>query len=137
MQPFFYAMIRVLRCQAPLLATIHQAKFSELLLNDRVRSAVIDIEDKTFWKAIYALLRAVFPALRALRYRDGNTPAMDKIYHLSHRTSIAIEKSCENFNDIDLFGPIEGNSDDLAIEEDEVFWHSSHFQQQQSLQRRR
>ena len=60
----FYAMIRVLRCQDPLLATINQAKFTELVLNDRAQPAVINIEDKKFWKSIYTiLLRATFPAL--------------------------------------------------------------------------
>ncbi len=39
-----------------------------------------DIEDKFFWKAIYCLLRAVFPALKALQDCNATCPAMDKIY---------------------------------------------------------
>ena len=119
---YFYAMMRLLRLQAPLLATIHQAIFSDLNLNDRVRSAVMDIEDKAFWKALYTLVRAVFPAIRALRYCDSNTPAMDKIFHLSYRTTCAIEHSCEKLNDADLFGPIHGDID-LEREQIEVFGH--------------
>jgi hypothetical protein len=52
-----------------------------------------DITNEMFWKRIYIVLRAVFPALRLLRYCDKSTPAMDKIYYLSHRTTIELEKS--------------------------------------------
>ena len=65
---YFYAMMRILRLQDPLLATIHQAIFYGLNLNDRVRSSVMDIENKTFWKALYTLLRSVYASIRALRY---------------------------------------------------------------------
>ena len=45
---YFYAMMRLVRLQGTLLATIHQAIFSYTNFNDRVRSAVIYIKDKTF-----------------------------------------------------------------------------------------
>ncbi len=37
------------------------------LKNDRAAAAIADIEDEVFWKAIYCLLCAVFPALKALQ----------------------------------------------------------------------
>ena len=117
---WFYAMMRLLRLKGPLLATIHQAKFRDLDLNNRVRSAVMDIEDKLFWKALYILLRAVFPMLRALRYCDSNTPAMDKIFYLSHRATESIMKSGNDLNDETLFGTL-GSDDELEAEADEVF----------------
>ena len=89
----------------------HQAIFSDPNLNDQVRSAVMDIKDKAFWKALYTLLRAIFPAIQALQYCDSNTPVMNKIFHLSYRTTCAIERSCGMLNDADLFGPIHGDSD--------------------------
>ena len=46
---------------------------------------------------------------------------MDKIYHLSNRTTLAIERSCDILNYDDLFGTIEGNSDGLEFELIEVF----------------
>ncbi len=49
---------------------------------------------------------AVFPALRALWYCDSNTPCMDKLYYLSHRTTVAIEKSQDDLNDKSLFGSL-------------------------------
>ena len=64
MATWFYAMVRVLRLQQPLLATIHQAKFRALDLSQRTGLAVRDIENKVFFKALYTLVRAVFPALR-------------------------------------------------------------------------
>ncbi len=74
---WFYAMVRLLRLQKPLAATIHQQKFVDLTLNNSVRAAVYDIKEDKFWKCIYMLLRAVFPALRLLCYCNKNKPAMD------------------------------------------------------------
>ena len=108
---WFYAMIRALRLRQPLTATIHQQKFVDLNLNESAKAAVRDIKDDKFWKCIYILLRAVFPALRLLRYCDKNKPAMDKIFFLSHRTTVALEKSEQFLNDKSLFGSlkIDGN----------------------------
>jgi hypothetical protein len=55
------------------------ATVSRLTLNVSAKAAVHDIEDDKFWKCLYVLLRAVYPALRALRYCDSNLPVMDKI----------------------------------------------------------
>jgi hypothetical protein len=65
------------------------------------------------------VLRAVFPALRLLRYFDKSTPAMDKIYYLSHRTTIALEKSEEFLNDEALFGEM-SNSCNLYRERNDL-----------------
>ncbi len=96
-------------------ATIHHPNFTELTLNDRVRAAVMDIENPVFWKALFALTRAVFPALRTLRYADASVPSMDKLFFLSHRTTLAIEASMDILNDTSLFGSLDGDAD-LALE---------------------
>ena len=77
--------------------------------------AVQDIKAENFWKCIYILLLAVFPALRALWYCDSNTPCMDKLFHLSHRTTVAIENSLDDYNGESLFGSLE--TDQNLIEE--------------------
>jgi len=77
---WFYAMMRLLRLKQALMATIHQQRFSDLNNNETVAMAVQDIENPDFWKCLYIILRAVFPALRLLRYCDKSKPAMDKIY---------------------------------------------------------
>ena len=46
---------------------------------------------------------------------------MDKIYHLSNRTTLAIERSCEMLNYDDMFGSIERNRCGLEFELTEVF----------------
>ena len=79
--------MRLVRFQAPLLGNIHQAIFSDLNLNYRVRSAVMDIENKTFWKALHTLLRSKYPAMQALRYCDSNVLSIENIYHLSNHTT--------------------------------------------------
>ena len=120
MATWFYAMHRMLRLHVPLKATIHQVQFAELPHTDRAKAAIADIEDSVFWKSIYVLLRAVFPALRLLRFCDSNVPTMDSIFFLSHRTSLAIAASAEDLNDVGLFGGFE-KDDELEFEEREIF----------------
>jgi hypothetical protein len=107
---WFYAMMRLLCLRQPLVGTIHQQKFVDLNLNDSVRVAVRDIKDDKFWKCIYILLCAVFPALRLLCYCDKSQPAMDKIFFLSHRTTLALDKSEEFLNDKSLFDSLRSDS---------------------------
>ncbi len=75
-----------------------------------------------FWKAIYCLLRAVFPALKALWYCDSDIPAMDKFYFLVKRADEALQASQFVLDDQDLFGSMRGSSFQECMEEyDEVF----------------
>ena len=74
-----------------------------------------------FFKAIYTLLRAVFPALRLLRYCDANRPAMDKVIYLSHRTSVALDRSMALLNDSEIFEQFGVEDAELSNEALEVF----------------
>ncbi len=130
----FYAMVRLLCLRQPLAATIHQQRFVGLNLNDSVRAAVYDIKDNKFWKCIYLLVRAVFPALRLLCYCNKSKLEMEKMFFLSHRTTLALEKSEEFLNDKNLFGSLRSDSNltkegniilgeggDISDEEDVVY----------------
>ncbi len=64
MAMWFYVMIRLLRLEMPLKATVHQQKFQSLPLNESARMAVLDIQEAKFWKCLYILFRSVFPALK-------------------------------------------------------------------------
>jgi len=119
---WFYAMMHLIRLQQPLKATIHQEKFFDLTLTNSAKGAVQDIKEDNFWKCMYILLCAVFPALRALRYCDSNTPCMDTIFHLSHRTTVAIENSLEHLNDDSLFGSLK--TDQNLIEQGNIVLES-------------
>jgi hypothetical protein len=101
---WFYAMMQALRLRQLLTATIHQQTFVDLTLKDSTKAAVCEIKDNKFWKCIYILLHAVFLALRLLPYCNKNEPAMDKIFFLPHRTTVAIDMSVEFLNDKTLFG---------------------------------
>ena len=118
---WFYAMIRLLRLKSSLKATIHDAKFVALSLNEAARQAVFDIENEAFWKAIYFVLRSVFPALRLLRFCDANRPAMDKMKHLAHRTTLALNKSVPFLNDEEVFGKFGTDDQLLSQESQEIF----------------
>jgi hypothetical protein len=131
---WFYAMVCFLRLRQPLAATIHQQKFADLNPNGSVRAAVHDIKDNKFWKCVYLLLRDVFPALRLLCYYNKSKPAMDKIFFLSHRTILALEKLEEFLNNRNLFGSLRSDSNltqegnivlgeggDISVEENVVY----------------
>jgi hypothetical protein len=114
MATWFYAMMRILRLKDALLATIHQAQFRDLAKNDRIRGAILDISDHNYFRALYVLLRAVFPAIRALRYCDKGEPSMDKIYYLTFRATEALKRSVDLLNDSTLFT----NIDSLSLQEE-------------------
>ena len=46
---------------------------------------------------------------------------MEKLFHLSHRTTLAIERLCYCLNDVDIFFTYDGTSDCLGFEETAVF----------------
>lgn len=118
---WFYGMLRILYVWKALLACIHQAKFLAIKKNASVNAAIFDIENKVFFKALFALLRANFHALLVLRLCDCNEPMMDKLYYYAHLTSEALEKSREVLNDVSLFGEFDTNDASLEEEEREVF----------------
>ena len=62
----------------------------------------------------------MYPGLRSLRMADGNKPAMVYSYHLTHRTTTAINKSVGLLNNEDLIVS-STDGDDLAREEEEVY----------------
>ena len=126
MASWFYAQLRMLRLRHTLEATITQKKFRDLTLRENEKLAVQDIMDPLFWKAIFTLLRAVYPALRCLRYCDTNTPAMDKIATLAYRTNIALERSIDSLNDEHLFRVDESRCG-LTAEENELFGLDDRF----------
>jgi hypothetical protein len=140
---WFYAMMHLIRLQQPLKATIHQQECLDLPLTNSAKGADQGIKDKNFWKCMYILLCAVFPELRALWYCDSNTPCMDKLFYLSHRTTVtvAIDNSQDDLNEKSLFGSLktdqnlieEGNivlgsnlNNSDKYDEDEIVFHEPH-----------
>ncbi len=92
------------------------------------------IKGDKFWKCINLLVRAVFPTLRLLCYCDKSKPAMEKIFFLSHRTTLALKKLEKFLNNRSLFGSLRSDSNlttegnivlgeggDTSDEEDVVF----------------
>ena len=95
--------------------------FQDLAKNDKVWGAVIDIENEVFFKALYILLHAVFPTIRALGFADSNKTMMDKIYFFSQRTQMALTKSVDLFNEKEIFGVFAEGDVTLADEINEVW----------------
>jgi len=104
--------------------TVNNAAFSSVPMDASVKFAMRDVEDPNYFKAMYVLCRAVFPALKLLRHCDANRPAMDKIYFLAHRTTVAIQiqRSVNALNDDDLFGKWEEADVDLSSQEKIVYF---------------
>jgi hypothetical protein len=110
MSLWFYAMVHLLHLWQPLAVAIHQQRFVDLNLNNSVRAAVHDIKVDKFWKCIYLLVSAVFPTLRLLRYCNKSKPVMDKMFFLSHRTTLSLEKLEVFLNNRNLFGSLRSDS---------------------------
>ena len=92
MASFFYVLLRLLCLSSVLAVTIYQAKFTTILLvktDNRAKEIVQDIQDPQFWKAVYQLLPAVYPALHTMRVSESSKLAMSKLYILSHRLKVA------------------------------------------------
>ncbi len=122
-------MHRLLSRKQELQATSHSPAFPSVAHNSRVALSIQNIEDEKFWKAIYCLLRAVFYALKALRYCDANFPAMDKIYYPASRANDAILKSAMDFDDVDLFGQMQVTEmNDIDFEMTKVLGEKSEFE---------
>lgn len=122
MASFFYCMLRVLRLKTALRATIHQPKFLSLKKNAKIEGAVFDIQSDNFFKALYTLVRAVYPALLLLRACDKNDPFMDKIYYYVNLCTEGLNKSLPDLNNVVLFpGDVRDDEEDLVEEEAEVF----------------
>ena len=115
MATVFYALHRALRLRQALLATIHSPEWQGSKFKSIVNRAAKTVECSGMWKCIYFLLRAVFPALRLLRYADSNTPAMDKVEFLLHRTEQAFIKSADDLNNDAIWEEL---SLDIQIEEE-------------------
>ena len=98
---WFYAMMRICTLRNALLVTVHQAMFKDLAKTDVVRAATVGIKDEQYFKAMYYVLRAVFPAIHALCFCDKEEPCLDKIYYLSKCAMDALSRS--KLNDTELF----------------------------------
>ncbi len=101
---WFYAMHTVLHQKLALKATIQNPSFASLLRNNHVAPAIKDIDDKVFWKVIYCLLHALFPALKALMYCHSNIHAIDKIIFLVKKADGALLDSQKSLDNKNIFG---------------------------------
>jgi hypothetical protein len=57
-------MMRLLRMKDVLMSTVHAAQFKEVDKTDIVSAIIKDINDPKFFKAMYIILRAIYPAIR-------------------------------------------------------------------------
>lgn len=79
--------------------------FINLSKTGRIIEAIKDIEGIDFWKHIYFVPQALFPALKALWFFDTNFPGMDKIYYLIHSARCVIAKLVALLRNENLFAP--------------------------------
>jgi hypothetical protein len=85
-----------------------------------------------FGDNIYVLLRAVSPTHRLLHYCDKSKPAMDKIFFLSHRTTLALKKLEEFLSNRNLFGSLRSDSN-LAQEGNIVLVEGSDISDEENV----
>ena len=85
-------------------ATVVFSKYAALKKKPVVNRAAKYIMCGNYWKAVYLLLRAVFPLL--LRITASNIPGMDKLYYLTFQTIAAVKKSRDSLGDNVLFSDL-------------------------------
>ena len=101
---FFYAMHRALRCLAALESTVHSAQWNDLKqLKAFITRAANNVKDKTFWKRLFVLLRALFPLLKLLRCADSNKQNMDKVCFHVNQIRMHLIRSKDDLMDEELF----------------------------------
>ncbi len=104
------------------MATVHSPYFETLVHNTKTALAVQDTENNQVWRAVYFLLRAMFPALRVLRYYDANKAAIDKIYFCGDQAQNALLRSNSLLSNYSLFVFLEEEFPEWANEEfEELF----------------
>ncbi len=101
---WLYAMYQLLSQKQVLYATVHSPAIQTLSHNARDELAMQNIENSPFFRVIYCLMRAMFPALCVLRYCVANIPVMDKMYYLVKMLDDALLSSQTILNDEGFFG---------------------------------
>ena len=119
MASYFYAMFRILRLKSVLGITVSSDEVKKLTLTRRTQACIKDIKNEKFFRACYAVAKVTYPALKLLRYCDKASPVMGVLYHLSLRTTAALEHHAETLNEPHLFAL--GADGDVQQEVDEVF----------------
>jgi hypothetical protein len=111
-----YAQCRLLRLREPLLATIASAAFKDLKLKKKAEKVESFLSNPEMWKAVYVLLRCLYPMLRVLRLADqSECGGMSKILYYVHKTDEAIEKSMNALESMKYF---DDHQEDDAVEDD-------------------
>jgi hypothetical protein len=118
----FYAWHRMLRCKAPLDATVSSAAYRDLKLNKGVPKKVeAFLKLKPMWDATFNLLRCVFPVLRVLRLADkASCGGMSKLHYYVRMTDKAIAASMTTLDDLEYFRnhvPADADDDDDGLED--------------------
>ena len=100
---WFYAMVRALRCQQAIKATLFLVEFISLGINNRMAKAVTNVKGEHGWRGIYTILTVVYPVLKLLLYWNLNTPCVETQYCFSNRAMMFIKMHDEELNDMSLF----------------------------------
>ena len=115
----FYAMHRAMILSKCLLGIVFSPKWEEFLQgrDKKSRQVIVrageDVQNPRFFKAIWVLLRSLWPALKILRNCDKSEPQMDKLYYYIHKGREALKKSAQALDDPDLFDTHATVSNDL------------------------
>ena len=88
-------------------------------LMTRAKACIRDIKNEKIFSACYAVAKVTYPNLKLLRYCDKSSPVMGVLYHLSLRTTAALQHHQETLSESGLFDlGVEG---DVQQERDEVY----------------
>ena len=103
MASYFYAMFRILRLKSVLGVTVSSDEVKKLSLTKRTQACIKDIKNEKIFRACYAVAKVTYPNPKLLRYCDKSLPVMGVLYHLSLRTTAALQHHQETLLESGLF----------------------------------
>ena len=80
MADFFYNLHQLIRLCQSLEATVGTPKWVAMKKNPIITRYEKDIKDAVYWENFHALLHAIWPVLKLLKFSDSNKPDMDCLY---------------------------------------------------------
>ena len=116
---WFYTMMRVLRHKDTLKSTIHTLQFRDLAKSDKIRGAVMDIENEFFKLCIFCCVLYSLPFVLFISLILTNLLWIRSIF--SPRTETALGKSITFLNDMEVFGALAKGDDTLSDEIGELW----------------
>ena len=108
MAGYFIALTHMLRVKDALMSTIHSVEFKEHMQlkgnkknKKKLEWAVSFLENRSMWKLLFLLTKAIYPVLRILRLSDRSEAGMHMLYYYYLKADESLQAQREELNKLD------------------------------------